>query len=233
VILCPQATREDWCKVTEVIEEADTPLGIDCVRLNEIASGTTFERNVMAYHRVLFKRDTLSVDDCLREEWTPILPPPPETRISDKLISVEQAFLRLQEMAALPVDETRAQMDATIQRFEFSIELAWKMLKCILNYTRGYDILFPKETICIAARENLITDVELWNSMLEETSHTYNVDFADGMYLRIRDQYVPLLADFITRLRKDPSLGSGTNVERVKLHEVSQDITGVSPVEFH
>ncbi len=39
---------------------------------------------------------------------------------------LEQALERLEEMVNLPVHEHRAEIDSTIHRFEFTIELFWK-----------------------------------------------------------------------------------------------------------
>ncbi len=48
--------------------------------------------------------------------------------------------------------------DGVIQRFEFTVELAWKTIQDILN-TRGYiDIKGPKPVIKLAFHDGIITD---------------------------------------------------------------------------
>ncbi|RZI47754.1 nucleotidyltransferase domain-containing protein [Rickettsiales endosymbiont of Peranema trichophorum] len=34
-IVCPEATRDDWLKVTDIVENADTLLKIDCLRFDK------------------------------------------------------------------------------------------------------------------------------------------------------------------------------------------------------
>lgn len=35
-IICPKATEQDWFKILDIVDEADTLLTIDCVRLDTI-----------------------------------------------------------------------------------------------------------------------------------------------------------------------------------------------------
>ena len=74
---------------------------------------------------------------------------------------------------------------ATVQAFEMALELSWKWLKFVLN---DYGILVstPREIIRHAGKEKLIDDVEKWLLYLDArnlTSHTYNQDTGDTVYL--------------------------------------------------
>lgn len=74
--------------------------------------------------------------------------------------------------------------DGCIQRFEYSFELAWKMLKRVLAF-RGVKANSPREVFRLAAKENLITDPTLWFEFLEkrnETAHIYNEDVAQDVF---------------------------------------------------
>lgn len=42
-VSCPKATQDEWRKVQYIIEDADTLLEIDCVRLENINQGLTSE----------------------------------------------------------------------------------------------------------------------------------------------------------------------------------------------
>jgi predicted nucleotidyltransferase len=36
---CPTASREEWSQVMEIVEDADTLLHVDCVRLDQLSEG--------------------------------------------------------------------------------------------------------------------------------------------------------------------------------------------------
>lgn len=102
-----------------------------------------------------------------------------------------------------PVDDDRAYVDATIQRFKFTIELFWKLLKKIVQ-NKGVEVTYPKDVIQKSYVGGLITDEQLWITMMYDrnmTSHTYNQDLADEIYARIKI-YAPQLVDQLTALQK-------------------------------
>lgn len=43
-VFCPSASIHDWLKVKEIIENADTLLKIDCVRLDTLNNGAFYNR---------------------------------------------------------------------------------------------------------------------------------------------------------------------------------------------
>ena len=45
-IVCPKATWEDWLLVTDIIDEADTLLEIDCVRLDGLKDDSDFKNAI-------------------------------------------------------------------------------------------------------------------------------------------------------------------------------------------
>lgn len=65
-------------------------------------------------------------------------------KITDKLKKVEQALIALEDVYLRPVSEDRVNIDATIQRFEFTFELFWKMLKEFFNQ-HGLELNYPKD----------------------------------------------------------------------------------------
>lgn len=71
--------------------------------------------------------------------------------------------------------------DSVIQRFEFSVELAWKTTKKIM----GTSTSAPKDVIREMAQGNYIENVELWLlaiDMRNKSSHTYKEDLAEEVY---------------------------------------------------
>lgn len=82
---------------------------------------------------------------------------------------------------ALDSEKTDLNRDATIQRFEFCVELAWKTAKKKM----GSGSTAPKVVIREMAAQGLIADTDLWFDFLEArnlSSHTYKEDIAERVY---------------------------------------------------
>jgi predicted nucleotidyltransferase len=54
-VWCPGATEEDWYKVMDIIDNADTLLEIDCVRL-DTETNQRFRENIEKYQKVLYTK---------------------------------------------------------------------------------------------------------------------------------------------------------------------------------
>ena len=106
---------------------------------------------------------------------------------------VEKALSALECAASEPMQTSKINVDATIQRFEFTIELFWKLLKVILE-DKGIDVQYPKDVLKEAYKGHLIDDEIIWLSMLKDrnmTSHTYDEKLANEIYQRISN-YIPI-----------------------------------------
>lgn len=80
--------------------------------------------------------------------------------------------------------------DATIQRFEFCYELAWKMLKLKLEQ-EGISVLTPRQALREALQAGLIEDGNVWSEIQRYrnlTSHTYDETLAEDVYAFISQQ---------------------------------------------
>lgn len=55
-IECPSATEKDWLKVLDIIEDADTLLKIDCVRLDQLSNDNPLRKSVLRDGIILFIR---------------------------------------------------------------------------------------------------------------------------------------------------------------------------------
>ena len=94
----------------------------------------------------------------------------------------------------------KALRDSCIQRFEFCIELSWKISIKIL----GLNTKSPNIAIRDMAQNNLIDNPELWFEFLlarNKTSHTYNEDVAKQVYLETL-KLSPELKSLINKLEK-------------------------------
>jgi nucleotidyltransferase substrate binding protein (TIGR01987 family) len=103
-------------------------------------------------------------------------------RLTERIDDYLKAFRQLEKAARQPKDEFLR--DSVIQRFEFTHELAWKMLKLRLE---AENILArtPRETLQEALQAGLIEDGNAWSDlqrMRNLTSHTYNESLADDVY---------------------------------------------------
>ncbi len=126
-------------------------------------------------------------------------------RIQQLYGDFQNALERLK--AALAEDPGQASgtvLDGTIQRFEFSFELAWKLAKHILNY-QGIEAGNPRDVIKEAFAQNFFKDGDAWIAMLEDrnrTVHVYDEEQALRIYNKIKDQHYPRLEEFSKEMQR-------------------------------
>lgn len=106
--------------------------------------------------------------------------------------SFKKSLERFQEI--LGEEKTVANRDSAIQRFEFTVELAWKLMQ---KFFRGQKIVCrsPKECLKEAFAYGLIQDDPRWLEMFEDrnkTVHTYDETFAEQVYGRL-PRYLEIL----------------------------------------
>ena len=99
--------------------------------------------------------------------------------------SYKNALQRLQE--ALEAEKTVLNRDASIQRFEFVFELAWKVCQKFLK-DQGFICRSPKECMKEVFKFGLIKDDSAWLDMIEDrnlTAHTYKEKIAEAIFSRL------------------------------------------------
>ncbi len=113
---------------------------------------------------------------------------------NERFRQLGQAIDRLKEALDEP-GTNRVRLDALIQRFEFTIELLWKVLKGRLEAV-DVDVRNPSLTFKEAFYQGWLGDDDKpWVSMLKDrnlSSHTYNEDLAREIAGRV-EAYYPLL----------------------------------------
>jgi len=123
-------------------------------------------------------------------------------RIKQRHADFQKALERLKE--ALNEDPLRGAgvvLDGSIQRFEFTFELSWKLAKNILNY-QGIEASNPRDVIKETFQQKLIEDGPGWIAMLDDrnkTSHVYDEKDALEIYKRVKDKYVLLFEEFLNK----------------------------------
>jgi nucleotidyltransferase substrate binding protein (TIGR01987 family) len=114
-----------------------------------------------------------------------------------------QKAVRLLEEALGRIDDlSMLEKEGTIQRFEFTVELAWKTMKDFLGWS-GIEVipLTPKQIIKEAFAAKIIPDGQLWIDMLEtrnRLSHTYDETVFDGALSEINDRFLPAIIKLYT-----------------------------------
>jgi nucleotidyltransferase substrate binding protein (TIGR01987 family) len=177
-IICPSASQGDWRKILEIIENADTLLKIDCIRFDLLKDQSVLKRNIEKDRKLLFQKRGSMQD-----------------KVNQKIMFLEKALIKLDEMVNQPVSKNRSEIDSSIQRFEFCFELSWKTLKIILE-SLGQNEFFPKEVLKAAYQGHLIDNQDIWLEMLSDRnniSHVYDEVVADQVYLNIKSTYLNTL----------------------------------------
>ncbi|MEW6680627.1 MAG: HI0074 family nucleotidyltransferase substrate-binding subunit [bacterium] len=117
----------------------------------------------------------------------------------NKLIAIteqfKKAFNRFKEVLDMP--KTEIVRDSSIQRFEFTMDLAWKTLKAFLEEKKGIVCASPKECFREAYRQGMIGYDEDWLKFVDmrnETVHTYREEMAEKIYNELPNVLIHLEA---------------------------------------
>lgn len=107
------------------------------------------------------------------------------TKDEFSLEALENALKTLKKAFELPsLDEL--QRDGAIQRFEYTVELSWKMMRKYLILAGMNDIgTSPKNIIREAFADGLISDARVWLDFIEKrnlASHIYNQTQANDIF---------------------------------------------------
>lgn len=89
--------------------------------------------------------------------------------------------------------------EGLIQRFEYTHELAWKVMKDFANYQGNTSIAGSRDAIREAFQMQLITNGNVWMDMIvsrNKTSHTYDDVTADEIVTKIKSEYFPAFIEF-------------------------------------
>ena len=129
-----------------------------------------------------------------------------EKRLTDLIIAfsrLEEAFHKTKNV---PEDMYPFFRDAAIQRFEFTVELLWKVIKEFLKKKEGVEYRSPKG----CAREFFSAgylseeEVKLLLEMIDDrnlTSHTHHEEVAEKIFRDLK-LYIPLIKKVISILEQ-------------------------------
>jgi len=107
-----------------------------------------------------------------------------------KLEAVKKQYFsaveRLEEV--LKEKKTDITRDSAIQRFEFTFDLSWKLIKAFLEEEKGLKCVSPKDCFREAYRQGLIDYDKYWIKMADLRNaavHTYKEKLADSLYKKL------------------------------------------------
>lgn len=113
-------------------------------------------------------------------------------RYKQRYDDFSKAIKKLQE--ALKEEVSDIIIDGTIQRYEFTFELSWKLLKDYLEYNGIIENTgSPREVIKQAFQSNIIDNGEIWIQMMLDRnalSHLYDEEKSRQIYNNIKDKYI-------------------------------------------
>ncbi|MCX7120762.1 MAG: HI0074 family nucleotidyltransferase substrate-binding subunit [Gammaproteobacteria bacterium] len=120
--------------------------------------------------------------------------------LNEKLSDFKLALLSLDEALLKNIELDSLYLDGTIQRFEFTYELCWKLMKAYLSYL-GIDANNPRAAIRESLKQKFIPDKSAseWLDMIEKrnlTTHTYHKAMALTVYIGIQSCFIRLFHDF-------------------------------------
>lgn len=128
-----------------------------------------------------------------------------EIRWVQRLDSFRKALERMNEaiksvsIYSVKTIESELLLDALIQRYEFTHELAWKLMKDYLEYMGIEGIIGSRDAIRYALQNGLIDDDRWMDSIVDRniTSHNYDQEIAIEIAGRIISIYQPLFDKFL------------------------------------
>lgn len=114
-------------------------------------------------------------------------------RLNEKIYDFINALSRLREALEKDITDDII-IDGIIQRFEFTFEQSWKVMKLYLEDQGILDeALAPRSTIKVAFKHNIISNGDLWIEMMldrNRTSHMYDETTAKNIVERIKKVYI-------------------------------------------
>ena len=133
-----------------------------------------------------------------------------DIRWQQRFSNYQKALMRLSEAVdvlnsqdIVNVLELTLLKEGLIQRFEYTHELAWKVMKDYLEYQGYVDIRGSRDAIRKSLELNIISD-RRWMSTIEArnlTSHNYDDETAENIYGEIIELYYPLFIEFENKMK--------------------------------
>ena len=119
-----------------------------------------------------------------------------ELRWQQRFVNFDKAYRNFIQIADHNIEDlSDLEKEGFVQRFEYTLELAWKTLKDYL-LEQGFDLASPKEVFRQAFQNEIITDGEIWMEALNRrnlSSHTYNAQVLEQTLTFLREEFYPVI----------------------------------------
>ncbi len=117
-----------------------------------------------------------------------------DIRWIQRFSNYKSAFIQLKDAVDLynSRELSLIEKQGLIQAFEFTHELAWKVLKDYLEYQSAINVRGSRDAVKESFKIDLVNDGAIWIEMIEtrnNTSHTYNKEVAENTVIAIVEKY--------------------------------------------
>lgn len=128
-----------------------------------------------------------------------------DIRWKQRFENYKKALAKLGEAVYLDTQRALSELErqGIIQAFEFTHELAWKVMQDFFIYQGNTEIKGSRDATRQAYSVDLITDGDNWMEMIKNrnlTSHTYNEEISEQIYKNIVRDFYPLFVAFQERM---------------------------------
>jgi nucleotidyltransferase substrate binding protein (TIGR01987 family) len=127
-----------------------------------------------------------------------------DNRWKQRFENFSDAFQHLKYAVLEVTNPNDLEKEGTIQRFEFTHELAWKVMKDFLKDKGIQGIIGSKDATRLAFQNEIINDGQIWMDMIEsriKTVHTYLEEILEREYQLIKVTYFPLIDAFHEKMK--------------------------------
>ena len=118
------------------------------------------------------------------------------------LIQLGKAVNIVSALSNISSDQNDLLAEGLIQRYEYTHELAWKVMKDYEEYQGITDIMGSRDAIRVALRAGILDD-DRWMDTISDrnlTSHNYDDETAKHIVNNIINVYYPLFVKFETTM---------------------------------
>lgn len=124
-----------------------------------------------------------------------------DIRWQQRFQNFQRAFGLLREAMDQDISQlNQLEKEGVIQRFEFTFELAWKVLKDKMEHDGlVIDQISPRAVVRLAYQAKYIEDADVWLRMIGDRnlmSHTYDSAKFEIVLQAIASDYLPMLTDW-------------------------------------
>jgi len=124
-----------------------------------------------------------------------------DIRWEQRFENYKKALKKLGEAVQLDAERPLSELErqGIIQSFEYTHELAWKVMQDFFVYQGNTEIRGSRDATRQAFSAELIADGDNWMEMIKSrnlSSHTYNEAISEEIYRQIVDRFYPLFVTF-------------------------------------